>query len=393
MFYFCNVMILLVVAFLMLCTFTSIYIPRCSALGLRTFRVTNAGAMRAMSKVTGTRIVRSSYCSSSSSKLAACESEYNWNHEPLRLESDNRVTVKQAFIAVRSLFDQNNIPESEESARHLICHAATLGVRFSDFTKNLERVLNGQEIDRLQESCSKRLQRVPIQYIVGNWDFYGMTLQCRPPVLIPRPETEELVEHIINSEIVKRYSSSGKELRILDIGAGTGAIGIALAENIGNCCVVAIDINDAAVHLANENADRVMSQKNREKYRCIHFSLNDFVNRGQNKEGFHIIVSNPPYIPSKDIASLEPEVVKYEDSRALDGGHDGLNMVRDLFSKCPQLVPSQYPSELWLEVSREHPPMIENILREENSHWKFVESFQDFLGNPRFVRLLVKQDL
>lgn len=307
----------------------------------------------------------------------------------------NGATVKQAFLIAKKYFEQHAIPESEESARHLICHAATLGVRFSDFNNNLNKTLTNEQIELFKSLCLKRTKRMPIQYIVGNWDFYGMTLQCRPPVLIPRPETEELVEHIINSDLIKSIIKSGEVLQILDVGAGTGAIGLALAKNLPNCHITAIDINEIAVDLANKNAKEVLrDHKRNSSYRCIHTSFKDYVklrvaNQDSNSNKFHLIVSNPPYIPSKDLIALDPEVVKYEDSRALDGGKDGLDLVWDLILHSPQLLHDKSigSAEMWLEVSREHPEMIKNTLGTMNTKWKFVASIEDFLGNPRFVRL------
>jgi release factor glutamine methyltransferase len=315
----------------------------------------------------------------------------------------------------------------------MITHATKIGYKRSDFDRNLDKQLTSLEVAEYTKMCQQRMQYTPVQYIIGNWDFYGMTLTCRPPILIPRPETEELVENILNTGILQKL----KAPRILDVGAGTGAVGLALATQLPNAFCCAIDINADAVQLATENAKSVLGSKHSDRYQCVHADFRSFVSsfaehcrstasKGTASGGsgarlyepFDVIVSNPPYIPRARISTLQPEIRDFEDPRALDGGLDGLDVVRDLVYLAPTLLGSNSPEnagrEMWLEVSEEHPAMIEEWMRTSYGadkekflrDWQsahggaggsgeifsrreatFVSGLKDLGGNPRFVRL------
>ena len=160
------------------------------------------------------------------------------------------VTIKDAYTSLQKIFTERNIPDAEPSARYLLCEVSNIGYRQSDFKKNFNFILNKEQLNNLNNYTSQRLDRVPIQYIIGNWDFFGLMLFCEKPILIPRPETEELIENIINSRILNGIDHP----KILDIGSGTGAIGLALLSHYKHATVTAIDLNPKAVQLANKNA-------------------------------------------------------------------------------------------------------------------------------------------
>lgn len=308
--------------------------------------------------------------------------------------------------------DTNGVPEPDLSARTFLCDVTKIGYRLSDFNRNQGLILSTPQIQVLSEYCKLRIERVPVQYVIGNWDFYGFTLLCKPPVLCPRPETEELVERILSTGQLQKL---GRPPRILDIGSGTGAIGIALLSQLPTATCDAIDINAVAVSLSNENAQLVLT--NPQRYNCRHESFLDFAASGTNHGQYDIIVSNPPYIPRNELAGLEPEVIKYEDVGALDGGDDGLDIVRDILLHSPLLLDRNsggtHCGELWMEVARQHPPKIEGWFRDAvterlteagsetaigaeagtdtfTEHFSFVEGIIDLAGNPRFVRLRLK---
>jgi release factor glutamine methyltransferase len=304
-------------------------------------------------------------------------------------EGETNVKLKEAYTNVASYLKENGVPESDISARMMVCDITKIGYRMSDFNNNQEIVLSQVQLTQLTEYCRLRKDRTPLQYVIGNWDFYGFTVLCKPPVLIPRPETEELVERILKEGLIQKLN---RPSRILDVGAGTGVIGIALLSQLPTATCDALDINDVAVALANDNAKLVLTQ-NQQRYLCKLQSFLDFAKSNCGAGCYDIIVSNPPYIPSKDMLDLEPEVVKFEDSLALDGGLDGLDMVRDLILNSWALLNPLGSRELWIEVSNTHPAVIEKWMQTAGPHsddFDFIDGITDFAGNPRFVRLRAK---
>lgn len=301
---------------------------------------------------------------------------------------ESEPTVFKAYNKASQWLSSKGIEDFEDSSRHLICQAANLGTKYSDFTKNKHKKLTPNELLIFQNYCIQRSKSMPIQYIIGNWDFYGDQYICRPPILIPRPETEELVENAIQFLDANKISNP----KILDIGAGTGAIGIALAKQIPNARVTAIDLNKDACILAIENAKNILKENQCHRYQCLHF---DFLNLCKNmpikefSNYFDLIVSNPPYIPSKELPHLQPEVRDFEDSRALDGGQDGLALVHPIIQKAPMFLSPQGTKTLFLEVSRDHPHSLVSYY-ESNSSIKTIKAINDFTGNPRFVQIIYK---
>lgn len=312
---------------------------------------------------------------------------------------DEQRTVSDVYEEGMAILEANNVPDADDSSRYLLCSAANLGYRYSDFRQNMSKLLSKKELATFQAYIAKRLNREPIQYIIGNWDFCGMQFVCEPPVLIPRPETEELVEYIIASKILLESSSS----KILDVGAGTGVIGIALLTQIKNATCIGLDVNPTAVSLANMNAAIMLGTTDACRYHCIKKSFLEYTayhhqTIESDDEKFDIIVSNPPYIPSADILDLEPEVKRYEDHGALDGGVDGLDIIKDLIKHASKLLKPDGPRELWMEVADTHPPVLEKLLNpgqgghEDNelriqSNCTLLECITDLYGNPRFIRL------
>ena len=302
------------------------------------------------------------------------------------------ITINQSYNIIKDKFSTENVSEPESSARYLICDVAKIGYRMSDFNNNHNMILNSIQLNQLNEFCFRRINREPVQYIIGNWDFYGSTFNCKSPVLIPRPETEELVDHILNSKLLQ--SIKNRTIRILDIGAGSGIIGITLLNELKNLDIecTAIDISSDAVSLASTNAKQVLKNKSN-RYNCILHSFQDYVDicfKDKMFIPFDMIISNPPYIPSDEMEVLEPEVKDFEDHRALHGGNDGLDIIRDIIIQAPKLLRNDGQREIWMEVSSSHIDMIEEWMNQPGPHSDscvFVEKIRDLAGKNRFVRL------
>lgn len=196
-------------------------------------------------------------------------------------------------------------------AEWMLC--AALGLDRVGLYLNFERPLNETELAAYRAMVTRRARREPLQHILGSQEFFGLEFEVTPDVLIPRHDTETLV-----TEALKRAPGARS---VLDIGTGSGCIAVALASHLPEAAVTVIDISEAALAVARRNA-----AKHCATIEFLHGSLLEPV-AGQR---FDLVVSNPPYIPTSDIAGLEPEVRDYEPAAALDGGADGLNAYRSL---------------------------------------------------------------
>jgi release factor glutamine methyltransferase len=179
--------------------------------------------------------------------------------------------------------------------------------------------LTHTDLRAYERLLARRLKREPAAYITGKREFWSLEFHVTPDVLIPRPETETLVEVALKSA---RDFGSAEPLRIIDLGTGSGAIAVALAAELANAEIWATDVSAAALSVARDNARRNhVADK-------IQFVAGDLLGEINRAEPFHLIVSNPPYISSADIDALEPEVSHWEPRAALDGGPDGLDYYR-----------------------------------------------------------------
>jgi release factor glutamine methyltransferase len=228
-----------------------------------------------------------------------------------------------------------------------------------------------QEIkDKFYKLAEKRNNGYPLQYITNSQEFMGLDFYVQEGALIPRPDTETLVETVIN--IVKeRYN---KKIKILDLGTGSGAIAISLAYYLRNSFVTAIDISDIAVETTKIN----IKKHNLNNIEVIKGNIFED-NFG---EKFDVLVSNPPYIESDEIKNLQTEVSVYEPRLALDGGVDGLDYYRpivELFKKI-----SEKNGVLAVEIGKQQKKSVEEIFL-NSKVFKEVKAYRDLAGNDRVI--------
>ena len=297
-----------------------------------------------------------------------------------RLPSDC-ATLGGALQAATGVFGRRDVPEAALSAEHLLCQAAGLGSDRGALSLRRSEALSAEAREAFESMCARRLEREPVQYILGEWDFLDLTLALRPPVLIPRPETEELVEHVLRAHADERS--------FLDVGCGSGAIGLALIHRLGAARCLGVDISAAATSLADENAERC-GLASRYSTALVTGGVAELAAGASAPARFGVIVSNPPYIPRADMAALEPEVATHEDDQALCGGADGLDVVRDVLRAAPLLLDPSGPRTVWMEVDTSHPPLIDEWLREAPQAELRLEMrrwLPDACGRPRFVEI------
>ncbi len=192
-----------------------------------------------------------------------------------------------------------------------------------------ERVLAPEEFAGLEILTTRRLQAEPIQYLRGSQEFYGRQFLVTPDVLIPRPETEDIV-----TVVLEAVPDRGAPIRIADVGTGSGALAVTLALELPRTEILAIDISLAALAMAKRNAERLGAADR------VRFLQSDLFNALEPDERFDIVVSNPPYISLGEAPTLHPEVSAYEPYLALFAGEDGYDVYRRLIPQAKERLPA-----------------------------------------------------
>jgi release factor glutamine methyltransferase len=227
------------------------------------------------------------------------------------------VTILEVIQRSADFLDRRGVGAPRLQVELLLAHV--LKMPRMNLYLNFERALSAQEAETLRELVRRRGRREPLQYIVGSVSFCGLELTVTRHVLVPRPETELLAERAWN---FLRQLSPGCQARALDLGTGSGCLAIALAVHAPRARVDATDLSGEALSTARQNAARHQVAER------IEFHQGDgFASLGRERR-FDLIVSNPPYIATAELQSLEPEVRDYEPRVALDGGPDGLDFYR-----------------------------------------------------------------
>ena len=235
---------------------------------------------------------------------------------------------------------------------------------------DLHKELTKEQLDSFNEMIEDRLKGRPIAYIVNNREFMGLDFYVEEGVLIPRPDTEPLVEEVI--ELVK-----GKEnLKIVDIGTGSGAITVSLAKYIKDCQVYSLDISDKALSIGLKNA---ISNEVEDKINFI--KSNIFSGIEDKGLELDVIVSNPPYIRRADIETLHTQVKDYEPYIALEGGEDGLNFYRDITRESVKYLKDK--GILAFEVGHDQAEDVSEILK--HNGYTNIYTKKDLQGIDRVV--------
>lgn len=214
----------------------------------------------------------------------------------------------------QKVFEKNGIPEARESSEYIVSFVLGAKTFQSLDSEKLRAPLTAVQQEQIQQLSCKRLERMPVQYVLGEWDFQDLTLKMRPPVFIPRPETEDLISLVVEEESRKcevknsAFSVAVPPPVILEIGCGSGAIALSLLCKIPQSRVLAVDKEEAAVDLTRENVHRLQLQGR------IHV-LHHNVSYGSAKHllpwgPMDFIVSNPPYVFHEDMASLDAEILR-----------------------------------------------------------------------------------
>lgn len=226
-------------------------------------------------------------------------------------------TYNNLYLDVRRRLRESGVEEASLEARELVSFGS--GKSREELMRDGSLYASPEIEQRVQELLERHLNGEPVAYLIGEWEFYGLSLDISPEVLIPRSDTEVLAEEAI------AYIQSLGECRVLDLCAGSGCIGLAIASQAEASRVVLGEYSDQALKICRQNIRR-----NALSSRVIPVQMNALEKPERNYGEFQCIVSNPPYIPSGDIAGLDRSVREYEPRMALDGGEDGLNFYRSI---------------------------------------------------------------
>lgn len=247
-----------------------------------------------------------------------------------------------------------------------------------------ERELTAEEQSRYEAALAERARGVPAQYITGHQEFWGMDLIVTPAVLIPRPETENVIESVLRLGAGQRTSDLGGQecpphtgLRIVDVGTGSGAIALALAREFPDAEIHATDISPAALEVARANAARHQIEKR------IQFHQGDLLS-GLDQSGLDFVVSNPPYVGEAETDQVQFEVRKYEPRDAVFGGPTGVEVITRLL---PQAHAALCPGGwLVMEISGTIASAVQDLLATSRDAWEAVEIIPDLQSIPRVVQ-------
>jgi len=295
------------------------------------------------------------------------------------MESQTPITTSPATVSIQAVVRENvqclieaGIETARLDAEILLSHVLKLTkeqfVLFSDMPVRPEQMRHCEEL------LLRRIRREPVAHITGRQEFWSLDFRVTPDVLIPRPETERLVEITLG---LAREFPENKALKILDVGTGSGAIALSLARELPSSMIWATDVSIEALKVARSNAARYGAS---ERVRLLHGDL--FEPIGEIAGRFDLIVSNPPYIRSAEIDALEPEVSLWEPRGALDGGVDGLDFYRRIAREAgDHLAPNgavavEIGADMGEEVAR---------LFAGGGCYTGVSAFQDYAGRDRVV--------
>ena len=237
-----------------------------------------------------------------------------------------------------------------------------------------ERELTLDEHSRFSEALAERSRGVPAQYITGHQEFWGMDFIVTPAVLIPRPETEHVIETVL--EFVAGIPTSDIPLQIVDVGTGSGCIALALAKELPKAEIHATDISPSALGVARINAARNQLETR------VHFRETDLL-AGFPSDSFDFVVSNPPYVADSDFPNLQREVRDHEPRVALTSGDDGLSMIRKLLNESPPFLVAG--GHLVLEIGYNQRSAVEQLA--DARVWRVVTVRNDLQGIPRTLAL------
>jgi len=290
-------------------------------------------------------------------------------------------TILKLLNWTTSFFKSHHIDSPRAAAEILLAH--TLKIKRIDLYLRYDQPLNADELSDFKGLIKRRTAREPVAYITGIKEFWGRDMTVTGEVLIPRPETEILVETALSCiPDVSEEGSCSEPNFILELGTGSGAVIISIACERVNHTYFASDISIKAVEMATKNAG-YHGLENK-----VHFFSGDWLMPIRSSGPlFHVIVSNPPYIKCGDIHQLQPEICRYEPVKALDGHTDGLYCIRQIIDAAHPYLYDQ--GTLIMEIGHDQRDAVEKMAIEDG-HYEAITFVKDYSGYDRVVQMRKK---
>ena len=257
-------------------------------------------------------------------------------------------TYNNLYLDTRARLKKAGIDAAQLEARELVCYAADKSRE--QLYRDMHLYVSAELEKRVDDLVRRRLDGEPVAYIIGEWEFYGLPLNISQDVLIPRADTEVLAERAI-----QKTREAGEGARVLDLCAGSGCVGLAVAANVPACRAVLGELSEGALRICKQNVRR-----NNLNARVTCLSVDAMEPPASSLWDFDVIVSNPPYIPTADIEGLDHSVKDFEPWMALDGGEDGLDFYRFIAAKWKTAL--RLGGTLIFEVGIGQAPAVEEIL-------------------------------
>lgn len=275
-------------------------------------------------------------------------------------------TIAILLKEAEEVLSRSDIPDAGRQAVSLMQFA--IGRDRAFLIAHPEYELNGREKELFHSYVLRRSDREPLQYIVGKQEFFGLDLVVNPDVLIPRPETEGLVEHAI------QLAGQTKQMSILEIGVGSGCILVSILKNCPKASGLGVDISDKAIAVARQNASiHGVDGRLRLRWSDVFSEV--------GHERFDLIVSNPPYVPRTDLDGLQPEVRDHEPFTALTDGETGLTIIERILVGAPEYLNSG--GNVLIEIGFGQSEKVREMTK--TGPWRSVELLADLQGIPRIL--------
>lgn len=277
-------------------------------------------------------------------------------------------TYNELYISTRAALKRAGVEAYSLEARLLVSHA--VGKSKEAFLRDLRLYTSTENEQKINALLQRRLAGEPLAYLIGEWEFYGLPIKVTPDVLIPRMDTEVLVETAVNALVGRKMDA-----RILDLCSGSGCIGCAISHELPAARLVMVDISDRALEVSKQNL-----RLNRQN-RTICLKADALAKPPMSIGTFDLIVSNPPYVPSFEILTLDSSVRDYEPLGALDGGEDGLMFYRAIVRNWKGVL--RPGGQLMFEVGETQADAVSDLMR--GAGFRDIATVEDTAGLRRVV--------